>query len=122
MKAEEFTEVVHAQFNMCEDILDTKAHEYATGDRLHNFKMAAELQGISPRRALAGMMAKHVVSIFDMCSSDIVYSKDQWDEKITDNINYLVLLQAIVIDEEMSVILPGNPIEDFLNSIEDKNA
>lgn len=117
MKAEDFTEVIHAQFNMCEDILSTKAHEYATGDRLHNFKRAAELQGVSPRTALAGMMAKHVVSVFDMCASDTVYPMEQWDEKITDNINYLVLLHAIVIEEEMSVVLPGNPIEDFLNSI-----
>lgn len=53
-----------------ETVLGVKAGEYATDDRLHNFKVAAELEKTSPQAALAGMMAKHTVSIYDMCRSD----------------------------------------------------
>lgn len=117
MKANEFTEVIHNQFNTCELVLGDKAAEYATDDRLHNFKMAAELQGVSPQSALAGMMAKHVISVFDMCASGIPYPADKWDEKITDNINYLVLLRALIIDQEKIVAQGDSPVDIFLNSI-----
>ena len=82
-----------------------KAEEYATEDRLHNFKVAAALQGISTKQALAGMLAKHTVSIYDLCMSKENASQDMWDEKITDHINYLLLLKAVVsedIDEKKS--------------------
>ena len=50
-----------------------------------------------PQRALAGMLAKHIVSIYDMCfAEETVYPMDTWDEKITDSLNYLFLLKAIV--------------------------
>ena len=32
----------------------------------------------------------------------VEFSPEQWDEKIGDAINYLVLLRALVIDEEIS--------------------
>lgn len=123
MTPEQFSEVFHTQMRLCEDVLIDKAREYATADRLHNFKLSAELQGISPRQALAGMMAKHTVSLYDMCRSDQKFPLDKWDEKIVDHINYLILLSAIILDDEMpGMILPLNPIDEFMNSIEEKNA
>ena len=48
-------------------------------------------------RALAGMLAKHIVSLYDMCfDEEAVYPMDTWNEKITDSLNYLFLLKAIV--------------------------
>jgi hypothetical protein len=44
------------------------------------------------------MMAKHTVSIYDMCNSGKEYSIDMWNEKITDSINYLLLLRALIED------------------------
>jgi len=44
------------------------------------------------------MMAKHTVSIYDMCGSGEIYDIAKWDEKITDHINYLLLLRALVED------------------------
>lgn len=97
MNAEKFKEVVEAQIKRCTDVLLVKAGEYATdGDRLHNFKVAASLQDVDPKTALAGMMAKHTVSVYDMCMSDKEYSEALWNEKITDSINYLLLLRALV--------------------------
>lgn len=98
MKAEEFNEIIEIQIEKCRDVLIKKAKEYATGDRLHNFKVAADLQGISPITALAGMMAKHTVSIYDMADGQS-YPMSLWDEKITDNINYLLLLAALIREQ-----------------------
>lgn len=98
MDSARFAEIVDLQTRLCKDVLVDKAREYATEDRLHNFKVAAELQGIDMLEALAGMMAKHTVSIYDMCGSEETFTAAQWDEKITDHINYLILLRAIVYE------------------------
>ena len=100
MNSTEFNPIVHAQIERCKNVLGLKAEEYATDDdRLHNFKQAAALQGVSPREALAGFMAKHTVSIYDMIQSAEAYTLELWEEKITDHINYLLLLDAALKDE-----------------------
>jgi hypothetical protein len=98
MTQEKFNEIIVEQLTNCEKVLCNKAREYATEDRLHNFKVAAELQGLTPRQALAGMMAKHTVSVYDMCMAECEFSPSMWDEKITDHINYLLLLKAVVAE------------------------
>ena len=78
----------------------SKSKEYSTDeDKLHNFKVAAAIQNVTPIQALAGMMCKHTVSIYDMCQGG-TYSDEMWDEKIGDSINYLLLLRALVQDNE----------------------
>lgn len=92
MTQEEFNVVFELQMRKCADILAHKKKEY-TGDnidRLSVFKIAAALQNCDPKAALAGMMSKHVVSLYDMCYSTLLhFDMEQWDEKITDCINYL---------------------------------
>lgn len=101
MHPEQFKKVLDAQIQDCRDILGVKAQEYSTdADKLHNFKKAAHMQGVTQRQALAGMMAKHTVSIYDLCDKPEVVSVDIWREKITDHMNYLILLMAIVTEEE----------------------
>lgn len=99
MDANKFNLAVEEQVQRSLSVLVTKASEYASEDRLHNFKIAAALQGKSPRQALAGMMAKHTVSIYDMLKKDEYYDITVWDEKITDHINYLLLLRGIIAEE-----------------------
>lgn len=110
MKTEQFNQVVEEQLKRCTDVLIVKAKEYATDDRLHNFKIAASLQNCTPRQALVGMMAKHTVSIYDMCKSNNEYSIDQWNEKITDHLNYLLLLRAIVEEENETILMEGKSL------------
>ena len=99
MNVDTFSEVIEGQMERCRNLLMLKAEEYATGeDRLHNFNVASELQGVTRKKALAGMMAKHTVSIYDMCKSDESYPEVIWNEKITDHINYLLLLKAVIMD------------------------
>ena len=91
--------VFDEQVKRCAAILQKKTKEY-TGDdtdRLGAFKAAAALQHTTPERALAGMLAKHIVSLYDMCfAGSVSYEESVWDEKITDSLNYLFLLKAVV--------------------------
>lgn len=100
MNTEQFNHIIDVQIKQCTDILKLKAVEYATEDRLHNFKVAAGLQQIPTKQALSGMMSKHTVSIYDMCGSPESFDMALWDEKITDSINYLLLLKAVVLEEK----------------------
>ena len=99
METKDFNVIIEGQMARCKDVLINKAKEYATEDRLHNIKVAAELQACSSKQALAGFMAKHTVSVYDMCGSDETFPVAQWDEKITDHINYLLILRAIIEEE-----------------------
>ena len=96
MTATEFERIFEEQVGRSRSVLISKAKEYATEDRLHNFKVAAALEGKTGEQALAGMMAKHTVSVYDMAESGQPYPIELWQEKITDHINYLFLLNAIV--------------------------
>lgn len=99
----EFKQVFEQQVDRCRVLLTRKTKEYIGDnvDRLSAFKAAAALQNCTPERALAGMLAKHIVSLYDMCFADnAVFRPEEWDEKITDSINYLVLLRAIVKEGE----------------------
>ena len=96
MTATEFERIFEEQVERSRIVLVNKSSEYATEDRLHNFKVAAALEGKTPEQALAGMMAKHTVSVYDMAESGLAYPIELWQEKITDHINYLFLLNAIV--------------------------
>lgn len=102
MKTERFENILSERLKKCIDTLSVKANEYATEDRLHNFKVAAELQNCTPITALAGMMAKHTVSVYDLAErqeNGLVVTKEMWDEKIGDHINYLLLLDALITEK-----------------------
>lgn len=114
MNSEWFEKVINEQIKTCTDVLIGKAKEYATDDdRLHNFKNAAGMMGCDAKNALAGMMAKHTISIYDMCRNGKDYPIELWNEKITDHINYLLLLKAVVEEDSWHEILE-HPIEDLM--------
>lgn len=100
MKKVAFETIFNEQMRACNETLIEKARQYADDtDRLHNFNTAANLRGVTRREAVSGMMAKHTVSIYDMCESDEIFPSEVWEEKITDHINYLILLKAIVTED-----------------------
>ena len=107
MNQKDFNEVIVRQTDRCKSLLMAKGAEYAPKavknaevDRLAHFKKAAVVMNSTPKAALMGMLSKHLISVSDMCTDDRVYPKEQWDEKITDSINYLLILCALV-EEEM---------------------
>lgn len=121
MTYKEFAKIAETQMENCTELLSVKAEEYtpsdpddtelvedangqptfgfAADDRLRHFKKAAVLMGVSPKAALLGMLSKHLVSVADMCMSNEHFSRARWSEKITDSMNYLILLRALVEEE-----------------------
>ena len=105
MTTERFDEIINKRLDRCSQVLCKKSEEYATDDKLHNFKVAATLQNCSPITALAGMMCKHTVSVYDLIQDNEngkVISPEMWDEKIGDSINYLLLLTALIEEQKES--------------------
>lgn len=100
MDHEEFGGILEGQLTRISLILGAKTEEYATdADQLSNIRAAAELQHIPMREAVAGMMAKHTVSIFTMCRDAERHDLARWEEKITDHIIWLILLRAVLEEE-----------------------
>ena len=108
MTPAQFDQIIEDQFKQCRQLLSQKAGEYARGDRLSNFKKAANLTGSTPVTALWGMAVKHIVSIADYVNDyemGDVHTLPQWNEKIHDAINYLLLLKGVLVD--------GGELEDI---------
>lgn len=100
--ADAYEAAIRDQIEHCWRLLFSKRKEYATADVFHNFRRAADLQGITKEQALIGMMAKHVISVHDMvneAAEGASFSAAKWQEKIGDNINYLLILWAMVLME-----------------------
>lgn len=87
IRTEQFEEVINNRIETCKSVLCSKAEEYATDDRLHNFKIAGELQKCTPVKALGGMMAKHTVSVYDLIEDyeqGKTISQEMWADSIDD--------------------------------------
>ena len=101
MGIDEFMDWTHSRQKECSRLLaGVKNAEYSRNDdKLHNFKRAGALLGVTPHEALVGMWSKHLVSILDMvndfAASGKIPSSATIDEKITDAINYLHLLEGL---------------------------
>ena len=108
MTTKELEAVFEEQVQRCRKVLLIKGKEYTPdeADRFSSFKTAAGLQHTTQIQALLGMLAKHIVSLYDMSYVGTEkYDMAVWDEKITDAMNYLFILTAILKEEEKSEIL-----------------
>lgn len=105
MTTDRFNEIVEQETQRIKDVLIKKQAEYNldTTDRLSHFKEAAAMvgHGTSPERTLYFYMLKHLKSIDDMVFSDDKYSRELWQEKMTDVHNYLILLLGLLEDDNM---------------------
>lgn len=101
MKASQFERIVEDQLKLCKEMLVDRAKQYATdADRLHNFKVAQGLLGGTPAQAALGMAAKHFVSVVDIVQGNSPTAAAMLDEKITDAINYLMLIKACLVEQK----------------------
>ena len=96
-----FDKIVNARLEKIKNILGAKAEEYASyDDRFHNFNVAGRMAGVTPEKALYGMMLKHEVSVIDLIemagTEPSKLNESLIDEKIGDNINYLILLEGLL--------------------------
>ena len=102
MTHERFNQLVDEMLETCRQTLTKKQDEYNLDkDRLSFFKEGNELTKLSPERTLYLFMFKHIKSLADMVASEKAYSKELWEEKIKDNINYLLLLRALLEDDDL---------------------
>jgi hypothetical protein len=106
MKTIDFDKVIEHRLSECKRILIEKAKEYAKGDddRMWNFNKAAQITGECREKALFGFFLKHLVSIMDIVDDmnknpNYIPSKLLTEEKITDSLNYLLLLEASIEDK-----------------------
>lgn len=102
---EEFDAVVQKRIEVIKKSLVTKGEEYANRtiakDRLHNFKRGAAISGKKTTNVLFGYWLKHITSVIDMVDqidAGELPTEALVEEKIMDNINYLILLDAAIAD------------------------
>jgi hypothetical protein len=100
MNQEDFNDLVDARFFVCRTSLGQKSNEYSrNGDKLHNFKRAGAMLSCTPEEALLGMVAKHQISIMDIVddiADGLLPTDEKLSEKMTDSINYLLLLEGLI--------------------------
>lgn len=105
MGSDEFNILVSDTFDSCKNTLTRKAIEYSRGSRLHNFHVAAQMIGSTPEKVLMGFKLKHDVSLRDIVN-DIDEGRlptvEMLAEKLHDEINYLVLLKALIVERRMN--------------------
>ena len=118
MKTERFNQIVEEQLERIRKVLIKKADEYnLEEDRLGFFKRSAAFAQETPEQALYGFLLKHLQSITDMVQSGKEYSKELWQEKITDAMNYLVLLLGLLEDTGRA---EGKPTKTRVKLVEEK--
>jgi hypothetical protein len=115
MTSAEFLKIVDERIEKVKKMLFAKAKEYAKRqNRMHNFYRAAGLLGGQPVAALRGMWIKHVVSINDIIddiNDGIPVKKSMLEEKITDNIAYLFLMDGLMSNN--SLVIHDEPAKDI---------
>jgi len=113
MTIEQFEILAGHRFNYCLNLMvGTKHEEYSRqDDKLYNFKRAGEIQSCTPEKALIGMYCKHLVSVLDMVKDldDLKYPRIKlMMEKISDSINYLVLLEGLLTERITDETMPSS--------------
>jgi len=102
MDNKNFEKVFFDQYAQSKDMLCVKGKEYGSDeDRLHNFKRAGQKRNQTPEQALMGMKVKHEISIDDMINDiekGILPTEKYINEKIGDDINYNILLKALILE------------------------
>ena len=105
MNQTEFDQVVKHRIVKIQNILTTKAGEYARhGDRLRNFKNIGTFTEDCPEKALLMQVVKHFNALKDFINEITVNEPHgcreypYWDEKIGDVITFMILLEALILE------------------------
>jgi hypothetical protein len=116
MKRKDFNIVVESTLQSIADLLIKKGGEYANDQEVfHNFISASKKLDVSKEKALQGMMIKHVVSIDDLIDNRVAATPAIVNEKINDNIAYLILLKGMLLEKEEQILeVKDKPLKDSL--------
>tara|TARA_R110000764_G_scaffold136600_4_gene224498 strand:+ start:1806 stop:2399 length:594 start_codon:yes stop_codon:yes gene_type:complete len=101
-KNQHFEKVINDTLAEVKELLIVKGREYRRNDNVyHNFDQGAKIKGITPEKVLDGFLLKHEVSISDMTNDldkGIMPSKEKVEEKFNDNIIYLLIKKAMILN------------------------
>lgn len=96
MIQEDFDILVNKRLAECKKTLTQKTSQYASKkDRLHNFKLGAQLTRQTPDQYALSLATKHIVAIADKLINKEVMSAEFVAEKAGDVINYMLLIEAL---------------------------
>lgn len=102
MSEETFQEIVEEQLQQIRNTLLVKGKEYRRNSNpFHNFDQGARRTGKTREEVLDGFLLKHEISIEDItrdAANGKYPTKAVLDEKFGDNIIYLILKKASLID------------------------
>lgn len=98
----DFDKVIEDTLDQIRKTLLVKSREYRrNGNVYHNFEEGAKITGLSREKVLRGFLLKHEISITDMINDldkGILPSIEKVNEKFDDNIIYLLIEKAMLID------------------------
>lgn len=101
MNQNKFSNLVQARIKKCLVTLAVKSTDYASKeDRLHNFKSGATLTGQTELQFAFSLASKHIIALRDKISKKEYLTDEFIEEKITDIINYMILIEAIREEDE----------------------
>lgn len=103
MTEKRFEEVVNCFVDSIKTTLIEKGREYRRNKNpFHNFDMGSKRSGLIREKVLDGFLLKHEISIADI-TNDLVDGKlptiKVLDEKFGDNVIYLIIKMASIIDK-----------------------
>lgn len=85
------------------EILLKKGSDYATQDRLSNFKRAGSIINITPEQNCLSLIATKVARLGVLLSNNVDPQNESIRDSILDLANYAILLDALIEDRESEI-------------------
>lgn len=102
MSEQEFEKIVNETLDSIKETLLIKSKEYRRNSNVfHNFEQGSSRSGLSREKVLDGFLLKHEISIADMTNDldkGVIPKIETVNEKFGDNIIYLLIKKAMIID------------------------
>ena len=112
MKDNPMMSAIQNQMMTCEEILAKKFEDYGNHeDPYWHFNRAAELLEQTPEAVLMALFSKHLTCIVEMSKDPEASAYPRWREKITDAINYLLILSSMVLARYNTPLSPSEIID-----------
>jgi len=103
MTEKRFEEVVEIFIDGIKETLIVKGREYRRNNNpFHNFDVGSQRSGLIREKVLDGFLLKHEISIADITNDlekGILPKISTLDEKFGDNVIYLIIKMASIIDK-----------------------